>query len=247
MPDSEGPREAADNAGLASMAKELLSAGPEAPRLVVQWVLRRDATAIADQVEKDRLSAGYDPDSYVDSVLRSQLRLARSEGAGAGLATALAELAGAAAAGPAGSIGGAAVTIIADLAWLSRIQIRQSLMIAAAYGHDVTDLDTRVQEILALHSLEATGSKALVGAGQKAGRRVGKRLLERYLRGPALQALKAMFRLVGIKFSRAALVRGLPFVNVPVNAALADVTTRRVGVKARNYYRDHPSVRTGET
>ncbi|WP_299442118.1 hypothetical protein [uncultured Phycicoccus sp.] len=223
------------------LAKDLIAAGADAPKRMVGWVLERDAESIARQVEADRGRPGFSTEDYVRKVQGSHVRLARSEGAGAGMATALAELGGAAAAGPAGAITGAAVTIVADLAILSRIQIRQSLTIAAAYGLDLSDDETRASEILSLHSLEAASSKSALGAGQKAGQRVGKRLLERYLRGQTLTAVKAMFRLVGVNFSRAALVRSLPLINVPVNAALADVTTRRVGAKAATYYRNHPS------
>ena len=53
--------------------------------------------------------------------------------------------------------------------------------------------------------------------------------------------LKSIFRLVGIKFSRAALVRGLPLINIPANATVADLTTRRTAAKARDYYRTLPT------
>lgn len=238
---AEQSASAADKINPLALAKTLLAAGSEAPTRLIVWVLDKDAMAIAARVERDRSRDDFVLEEYVAKVRRSHVRLARSEGAGAGMATALAELGGAAAAGPIGAVTGAAATIVADLAMLSRIQIRQSLTIAAAYGMDLTDVEARGQEILVLHGLESSGTKAALTAGQKEGRRVGQRLLERYLRGQTLQAVKAMFRLVGIKFSRAALVRGLPFVNVPVNAAVADVTTRRVGAKADAYYRDHPS------
>ncbi|MBM6404618.1 EcsC family protein [Phycicoccus sp. CSK15P-2] len=228
------------------LAKDLVAAGADAPRKMVGWVLERDGAGIARQVEADRRKPDFSTEEYVKKIQHSHVRLARSEGAGAGMATALAEFGGAAAAGPAGAITGAAVTIVADLALLSRIQIRQTLTIAAAYGFDLSATSDRAYEIMSLHSLEATTSKSAIGAGQKAGQRVGKRLLERYLRGPALEAVKGMFRLVGVNFTRAALVRSLPLVNVPVNAAVADVTTRRVGTKAANYYRDHPSATSTE-
>lgn len=53
-----------------------------------------------------------------------------------------------------------------------------------------------------------------------------------------------MFQLVGIEFSRAALVRGLPFINVPANATVADISTRWTAAKARKYYRFPPTVTT---
>ena len=134
-------------------------------------------------------------------------------------------------------------TIVADLATLAYLQVRLSLMIAAAYGHDMTDVDIRVRQRFCLCTrLRHPQPRREARAAARAGRRVGKRLLERYLRGPLLATLKSMFRLVGIKFSRAALIRGLPLINVPANATVADVTTRRTSSKARNYYRSLPCV-----
>lgn len=126
------------------------------------------------------------------------------------------------------------------MAALAAIQVRLSLMIAAAYGHDIDDIDARVSEILSLHSLEFTAAKSGAPVAAQAGQRVGKRLLEKYLRGALLQSLRSIFRLVGIRFSRAALVRGLPLMNIPANATVADVTTRRTAAKARVYYRTLP-------
>ena len=70
----------------------------------------------------------------------------------------------------------------------------------------------------------------------KGGQRVLKRLLMRYLKGDALKAAKAMFRFVGIKFTRVGLLKLVPFVNVPIGVAIAEVTTRRSASKARKFY-----------
>ncbi len=168
--------------------------------------------------------------------------LVRGQGALAGLAVVAAEAV--AASETVVSVGGAvpvalsgmAVTIIADLATLSYFQIELSLKIAAAYGHDLTDFETRAREILYLHGLEMIGGQTLAPVVGKGGERVGKRLLMRYLKGDALKAAKSLFRFAGIKFARTGLVKMLPFVNVPVGAAIADVTTRRSASKARKFY-----------
>jgi len=94
----------------------------------------------------------------------------------------------------------------------------------------------RAREILHLHGLEIIGGQTLAPAVGNGGKRVGKRLLMRYLKGDALKAAKSLFRFAGIKFTRTGLVKMLPFVNVPVGAAIADVTTRRSASKARKFY-----------
>jgi len=70
----------------------------------------------------------------------------------------------------------------------------------------------------------------------KGGQQVGKRLLMRYLKGDALKASRSLFRFVGIKFTRAGMIKMLPLVNVPAGAAVADVATRRAASKARKFY-----------
>ena len=65
----------------------------------------------------------------------------------------------------------------------------------------------------------------------------------RYLKGEPLKALTAMFRMVGIRFSRAGLIRGLPMVNIPINAAVNDAAALALGRKARAYYAELPTQR----
>jgi hypothetical protein len=219
--------------------KELMEAGPNAARVLVRHTVETAGRDIQSRVEKDRSQDDFDVEKYVDRLIKSQLTLARSEGAGAGLIATGVELSSWIS-GP-GAVAALGTTVLADVAVLASIQVRLSLMIAAAYGHSMDDVDTRVGEILSLHSLELTAAKVAGPAAAKAGRRVGKRLLEKYLRGALLQSLKSLFRLVGIKFTRTALVRGLPLINVPANATVADLTTRRTAAKARNYYRTLPS------
>jgi hypothetical protein len=129
-----------------------------------------------------------------------------------------------------------AAAILGDLVTLSYFQVELSLKIAAAYGHDLGDFETRTREILHLHGLEMIGGDNLGPVIGKGGERVGKRLLMLYLKGDALNAAKSLFRFVGIKFTRAGLIKMLPFVNVPAGAAVADITTRRSASKARKFY-----------
>jgi len=219
-------------------AKELITAGPNAAKVLVRHTVETSGQDIQERMRKHRAADDFYVEDYIDRLIKSQLTLARAEGAGAGAVTTAAEMSSVIT-GPA-AVAVIGTTVLADMAALAAIQVRLSLMIAAAYGHDMDDLETRVSEIISLHSLELTAAKAGSPAAAKAGQRVGKRLLEKYLRGPLLQSLKSIFRLVGIKFSRAALVRGLPLINIPANATVADVTTRRTAAKARDYYRTLP-------
>lgn len=221
---------------------DLAKAGANAPAVLVREVVQRRGAKLSDEAAGHRRAADFDVEEYVDRVIKRQLMLVRGQGALAGLAVAASEAVAASktvsdrgGALPV-ALSGMAVTIVADLATLSYFQVELSLKIAAAYGHDLTDVETRAREILHLHGLEMIGGQTLTPVVGKGGERVGKRLLMRYLKGDALIAAKSLFRFVGIKFTRIGLVKMLPVVNVPVGAAIADVTTRRSASKARKFY-----------
>lgn len=176
-----------------------------APVVLVRHIVQTQGPALMTSAREHGTADGFNVEDYVDRLISSQRLLARAQEAVIAAAQIPALLGG-----PGAALAATVTIILVDLTALAWIQVRLALMIAAAYGHDLTDTDERAREVLLLSGLDmATGEGAgrVVGAG---GARVGKRLLERYLRGPALQAVKSMFRLVGIKFSRAALVRGLP-------------------------------------
>lgn len=217
--------------------KELVKAGPKAPFVLVRHVVESEGPRLSAEADGYRCSSGFDVEEYVDRLIARQLMLVRGQGALAGLAIAGAEAAATAEAvvAPLG-VTTIAAAILGDLATLSYFQIELSLKIAAAYGNDLGDHETRAREILHLHGLEMIGGDNLGPVIGKGGERVGKRLLMRYLKGDALQAAKSLFRFVGIKFARSGLIKMLPLVNIPAGAALADITTRRSAHKARKFY-----------
>jgi hypothetical protein len=221
---------------------DLVKAGANAPAVLAREVAQRRGLKLSAEAAAHRRSADFDVEEYVDRLIKRQLMLVRGQGALAGLAVIASEAAAAsetvvsAGAAVPVAVSGMALTIIADLATLSYFQIELSLKIAAAYGHDLTDFETRAREVLHLHGLEMIGGETLIPAVGKGGERVGKRLLMRYLKGDALKTARALFGFAGIKFTRTGLVKMLPFVNVPVGAVIADVTTRRSAAKARKFY-----------
>lgn len=112
-------------------------------------------------------------------------------------------------------------------------------MVAAAYGHDPAAPD-RAREVLTLQGF-AFAAGASGPAVAKASVRPLERLLLRHLRDESLAAVKAMFRFVGIRFTRTGLLKVLPVINVPAGSVVSDLTTRTVGRQAREYYRTLPS------
>ncbi len=64
-----------------------------------------------------------------------------------------------------------------------------------------------------------------------------KRLTLRHLKGDNLKAVKALFDLVGIKFTRTRLVKQLPLVNIPISVVVNGAATKSLGTSC-------PSTRT---
>ena len=166
--------------------KELITAGPNAAAVLVRHTVQTAGLDIQERVRAQRAAGDFNVETYVDQLIKSQLMLARAEGAGAGAVTTAAEFSSLVT-GPA-AVAVVATTMLTDMAALAVIQVRLSLMIAAAYGHGMEDVDGRVREILALHSLEMQAAKVAGPMAAASAQRVGKRLLMRHLRGPLLQS-----------------------------------------------------------
>jgi hypothetical protein len=218
------------------LPQQLLAAGTNAPSVLADYAADRLVGGARERAERQE-ATGRDVDVLVKRTIRSHVRLARSEGAVAGLTMTAAQVT--TILGTAGklTLPAAVATMGADLTALAWLQSRMVLEIAALRGDPLDDPQEVAQEFLILWGLHSP-TRQVGAAASQASQRVGKRLLEKYLRGAILKSITAMFRVVGIRFSRAALVRSLPFVNIPVNAAINDVSTRRLGQKADAYFKD---------
>lgn len=219
------------------LPQRLLAAGADAPHVFAEYVSQWLTSGAKERASRRRdRRPNADAGELVQAATGTYVRLARSEGAVAGLTLTAAEIT--TLFGSAGTLTlPAAVTALgADLSTLAWIQCRMVLEIAALRGDPLEDSDEVARELLILWGFHSPTRQVGIALGQ-AGQRIGKRLLERYLRGAALQALKSMFRVVGIRFARAGLIRGLPVVNIPINAAVNDVSTRALARRADAYYK----------
>lgn len=128
------------------------------------------------------------------------------------------------------------VGLPADLALLAWIQSRLVLSIAAVYGHDMGDHLERATDLLiiqGIHSSRDVARRALVRATEKALRK----LILRHLRKNPLVVVKQLFRVVGITFTRKALLeKGIPLVAVPLSAGVNEVSTRLLANQSIRYY-----------
>jgi hypothetical protein len=105
----------------------------------------------------------------------------------------------------AGAIGGAFGDTVASM----KFQADMAMCLAHNYGYDLTDDDARNLALM----IAAGGvlEKAGANAGTRLATKAGVNLLRQYLRGAALQALKELFKKVGLVFTRKALEKALPF------------------------------------
>jgi len=62
----------------------------------------------------------------------------------------------------------------------------------------------------------------------------------KYLKGATLVLVRQLFRYVGIKFSRAGLLRAVPLLAIPLSAAVNEVATRSLAKRAIKFYDLNP-------
>jgi hypothetical protein len=102
-------------------------------------------------------------------------------------------------------LGGGAI----DTGICIKLQVDMCMCLVECYGHDLTSEDAKhLSMLLALFgTLERLGEAAAVRLGTKA----GVAMLRKYLRGAALQTIKMALSTVGVRFTRKALEKSVPF------------------------------------
>ena len=116
-----------------------------------------------------------------------------------------------------------------------KFQVDMSMCIAEAFGWDLTSEDARQLSFLiaAGGSLEKFGVEVGTAFASKA----GVNMVRQYLKGATLQALKEMFKRVGITFTRKALEKAIPFgVGVVIGSAANYALTQYVGNTALKWF-----------
>lgn len=116
-----------------------------------------------------------------------------------------------------------------------KFQVDMSMCIAEAFGWDLTSEDARQLSFLiaAGGSLEKFGVEVGTAFASKA----GVNMVRQYLKGAALQALKEMFKRVGITFTRKALEKAIPFgVGVVIGSSANYALTQYVGNTALKWF-----------
>lgn len=217
--------------------KELIKAGPAAPQVLVGHMVATQGPEIARRVAEDRAQPGFDTEAYVDELIRKHRWFARLQGAGGGAMIAVAEVP-AVIGGPGAVVAAAGTAILGDLIALAWIEQRLVMHIAAAYGHNLED-PARINEFLKLAGVDLLFDGAGSAAGT-AGSRFGVRAASQWAARKTIQATRSMAQLVGARVARRVVLRGIPVLNIPLGVVFSDVATRRLGRRAREFYRARP-------
>ena len=134
--------------------------------------------------------------------------------------------------GTAVAIGGGAS---ADAVACMKFQIEMTMALATVYGHDILiEEEKRLCYIIA-------GLGAISEAAKEGGKAVGSKafvkLVQENLKGATLQAVKEIFKKLGITFTRKALEKAIPFgVGVVIGFSANKGITWYVGTKARDFF-----------
>lgn len=116
-----------------------------------------------------------------------------------------------------------------------KFQVDMCMCLAETFGWDITSEDARQLAfiIAAGGSLEKFG----VEVGTTIASKAGVNFVRQYLKGAALQAVKEMFKRIGITFTRKALEKAIPFgVGVVLGSSANYALTKYVGGAALGWF-----------
>ncbi|MGU3815328.1 hypothetical protein [Vibrio diabolicus] len=134
--------------------------------------------------------------------------------------------------GTAVAIGGGAS---ADAIACMKFQIEMTMALATVYGHDIlAEEEKRLCYLIA--GLGAISEAAKEG-GKTLGSKAFVKLVQEHLKGATLQAVKEIFKRLGITFTRKALEKAIPFgIGVVVGFSANKGITWYVGSKAKDFF-----------
>ena len=123
----------------------------------------------------------------------------------------------------------------ADAALSMKYQIEMTMALATVYDHNI-----EIEEEKRLCFIVA-GLGAINEAAKKGGKAVGTKafvkMTQQYLRGATLQAVKEIFKKVGVTFTRKAVEKSIPFgIGVIISFSANKGLTWYVGNKAKNFF-----------
>lgn len=124
----------------------------------------------------------------------------------------------------------------ADATLSMKYQIEMTMSLAVIYGHDIT-IEEEKKLCLVIAGLGAI-SQATKKGGKVISEKAFIKMTQQYLKGATLQAVKEIFKKVGITFTRKAVEKAIPFgVGVIIGFTANKTLTWYVGKRARNFFK----------
>ncbi len=220
----------------ADLVRTALAAGSSAAGVVAGEAVTRLAAEAGRAAARLRAEhPGETPTRLAERVVDIGVRESRVEGAGAGVATTLAEVTSFIGTAGTLTIPATAALLAADLVALALVQARMVLRMAALAGLDPHD-PARRQEILALQGLDGPLHETVAAAAAGSSKRWSSRLLLRRAAHGASSATGSLASLVGTRLQRTALTRAIPLLNVPLGARTNGRLTEELGERALERY-----------
>jgi len=129
--------------------------------------------------------------------------------------------------------GGASADAIASM----KFQIEMTMAIATVYEHDI--LIEEEKRICYLVAGLGAINESTKGVGKNLGSKAFIKIVKDKLKGATLQAVKEIFKKLGITFTRKALEKAIPFgIGVIIGFSANKGLTWYVGTKARDFFSD---------
>lgn len=124
----------------------------------------------------------------------------------------------------------------ADIALAMKFQIEMTMALAEIYGQDITDEETK-RLCLIIAGLGAI-NEAAKGGGKTVGTKAFIKMAQQYLKGSTLQAVKEIFKKVGVTFTRKSLEKAIPFgIGSVIGFSANKGFTWYIGTKARDFFK----------
>lgn len=123
----------------------------------------------------------------------------------------------------------------ADVALSMKFQVEMTMALAHIYDHDILEEEERRLCFI------IAGLGALNQATQKGAKEVGSKaftkMVQQYLKGSSLVAVKEVFKKVGVTFTRKSIEKAIPFgIGVIVGFTVNKTLSWYVGVRARDFF-----------
>jgi len=123
----------------------------------------------------------------------------------------------------------------ADAAISMKYQIEMTMALAVVYGHNI-EVEEQKRLCLIVAGLGAINEAAKKG-GKQIGTKAFVKMTQQYLKGASLQAVKQIFKKVGITFTRKAAEKTIPFgIGVIIGFSVNKGLTWYIGNKARDFF-----------